>query len=543
MPSSENNDGTVFSLKPKEPLLVKRDTKIRDAAQLMGQMKSDCVLVVDDKDGELMGIVTAKDLAFKVVGSHSKNHRHGEHSIDDPISEIMTSNPMCARTKTKARDALNLMVNRKFRHLPIVDDENGIVGVLDITKCYEVSMIKMEEMYSESIKLYEAMGTVEGELKGYNKMNIKQPAYIIRYFESLRKLLSGPMLSQVLDDERTSPIYCKTTTTVTDAAIMMKKNKTTAVLVRNNDESVVGILTSKDVVSRVIGNGINSNECLVERVMTGNPSSSSKDTSVSKALRQMFEGKYLNLPVVDESGEIVGIVDVIRLTHFTLNQIQTMESINDDNEDSEKGAGGSFWLDEKNGYSEDEDISMDEIAQFDIGGMPSDQYTISSTRSTLTSNHGHGPKKMKSMVSMIPIDYNEKCFIKFRLSGSRVHRLSYRPSDGLTGLIESIWNELNTSERDDLDVNDVNGVELSYHDDDGDMIIIGTEPEWKDCVEFMACRGKSSIEVIVHDGDISSLGKRGNIGRGESNNKLLPISLLVLASAIIIGVTFTRLKR
>ena len=175
--------------------------------------------------------------------------------------------------------------------------------------------------------------------------------------------------------------------------------------------------------------------------------------------------------------------------------------------------------------------------------MPSYQYTISSTRSTLTSNHGHGPKKMKSMVSMIPIDYNEKCFIKFRLSGSRVHRLSYRPSDGLTGLIESIWNELNTSERDDLDVNDVNGVELSYHDDDGDMIIIGTEPEWKDCVEFMACRGKSSIEVIVHDGDISSLGKRGNIGRGESNNKLLPISLLVLASAIIIGVTFTRLKR
>lgn len=549
MPGSGNNEGTVFSLKPKEPLLVNKETTIRDAAQLMGQMKSDCVLVVDGKDGELMGIVTAKDLAFKVVGSYSKNH-HGEHSIDDPISEIMTSNPMCARTQTKARDALNLMVNRRFRHLPIVDDENGIVGVLDITKCYEVSMIKMEEMYSESIKLYEAMGNVEGELKGYNKMNIKQPAYIIRYFESLRKLLSGPMLSQVLDDERTAPIYCKTTTTVTDAAVMMKKNKTTAVLVRNDDESVVGILTSKDVVSRVIGNGINSNECLVESVMTGNPSSSSRETSVSKALRQMFEGKYLNLPVVDESGEIVGIVDVIRLTHFTLNQIQTMESINEDNEDSERNGanvGGSFWLDENNDQDEGEegDISMDEIAQFDVGGISSDQYTLNSTRSTLTSaNNGHGPKKMQSMVSMMPVDYNEKCFIKFRLSGSRVHRLSYIPSDGLKGLIKNIWGELNEGERADLDVDNFNGVELSYHDDEGDMIIIGTEPEWQDCVEFMSSRGKSCIEVIVHDGDISLFGKKGNMSRnGKNTNILLPISLLVLASAIIFGVTFTRFKK
>lgn len=541
MPGTGNGDGTVFSLKPKEPLLVEKDTRIKDAAQLMGQKKSDCVLVVD-AEGELAGIVTAKDLAFKVVGSHSKNH-HGERSIEDPISAIMTGNPMCARTQTKARDALNLMVNRRFRHLPIVDDENGIVGVLDITKCYEVSMNKMDEMYAESIKLYDAMGSVEGELKGYNKLNVKQPAYIIRYFESLRKLLSGPMLSQVLDDERTAPIYCKTTTTVTDAAMMMKKNKTTAVLVRNDDESVVGILTSKDVVSRVIGHGIDSNKCLVESVMTGNPASSTKDTSVSKALRQMFEGKYLNLPVVDDSGEIVGIVDVIRLTHFTLNQIQTMESINEDNEDT--NANGAFWLDEKGAYSEgEEDISLDEIAQFDVGGTSSDQYTISSTRSTLKSVHnGHGPRKMQSSISLMPVDYREKCFVKFRLSGSRVHRLSYRPCDGLNGLIESIWAELNPGEREDLDVEGASGVELSYHDDDGDMIIIGTDLEWKDCVEFMASRGKSSIEVIVHDGDTSLFGKKGNITRPSESSILLPVSLLALTGAIVAGIVFTRLKR
>lgn len=541
-------DGTVFSLKPKEPLLVTNDTKIKDAAKLMGQKKSDCVLVVGGKDSELLGIVTAKDLAFKVVGSQSKNHHHGEHSIDDPIGDIMTSNPMCARTQTKARDALNLMVNRRFRHLPIVDDKNGIVGVLDITKCYEVSMIKMEEMYSESVHLYEAMGNVETDLKGH--MKVKQPAYIVRYFESLRSLLSGPMLSQILNDERTTPIYCKTTNTVSEAAAMMKKNKTTAVLVRNDDETVVGILTSKDVVSRVIGSGLDANQCLVESVMTLNPAFSSKDTSVSKALRQMFDGKYLNLPVADESGEIVGIVDVIRLTHFTLNQIQTMESINDDNEDYQES---NFWLDEDND-NEDADISMDEIAQFDINGTStatssSDQETLGSIRTT-TGGGNFGPKKMHSMASIRPnqqqiLDFNSKCFIKFRLSGSRVHRLSYVPSSGLKSLIKSIWNELNEQEKDDLDVKDVSEVELSYHDDDGDMVIIGSEPEWKDCVEFMASRGKSGIEVIVHDGDLTSFGKKGNISRSTGNSSvLLPISLLALSSAIIFGgIVFTRTQR
>ncbi len=44
--------------------------------------------------------------------------------------------------------------------------------------------------------------------------------------------------------------------------------------------------------------------------------------SIQDALRKMFDGHYLNLPVVDE-GDIVGIVDVLRLTHH--DQIRLIE--------------------------------------------------------------------------------------------------------------------------------------------------------------------------------------------------------------------------
>ena len=39
-----------------------------------------------------------------------------------------------------------------------------------------------------------------------------------------------------------------------------------------------------------------------------------------------LDGHYLNLPVMNESGEIVGMVDVLKLTYATLEQINSMST-------------------------------------------------------------------------------------------------------------------------------------------------------------------------------------------------------------------------
>lgn len=61
----------------------------------MAAKREDCVLVTDDDD-RIAGIFTAKDLAFRVVGA-------GVKAREVTISEIMTKNPLCARTDTSAR--------------------------------------------------------------------------------------------------------------------------------------------------------------------------------------------------------------------------------------------------------------------------------------------------------------------------------------------------------------------------------------------------------------------------------------------------------
>ena len=65
--------------------------------------------------GELLGIFTAKDVAFRIVGS-------GLNATQVTIDTIMTKTEFSANAADPAGDALNLMVERGFRHLPVLDE-------------------------------------------------------------------------------------------------------------------------------------------------------------------------------------------------------------------------------------------------------------------------------------------------------------------------------------------------------------------------------------------------------------------------------------
>ena len=262
--------GTVLALKPSPALQIKPNTTVAEAAQLMAAKREDCVLVTDEDDG-LAGIFTAKDLAFRVVGA-------GIKARDVTIADIMTKGPMCARTDTSATEALDLMVRKGFRHLPVQDENGDISGILDITKCFYDAMEKLERAYSSQKKLHEALEGVQSEF------GPSQPAHMIQYVEALRQKMSGPTLESVLTGE--GPTTVSVRTSVKEAAALMKENHTTAVLVEDNGQ-ISGIFTSKDVVLRVIAPGLDPATCSVVRVMTPHPDFAPLDMSIQAALRKM----------------------------------------------------------------------------------------------------------------------------------------------------------------------------------------------------------------------------------------------------------------
>jgi len=303
-PTRKAPPGTVLALKPSPALQISASTTVAEAAQLMAAKREDCVLVTDEDD-HVAGIFTAKDLAFRVVGG-------GKKAQNVTIAEIMTKNPLCAKTDTSATDALDLMVRKGFRHLPVMDENHDIAGILDITKCFYDAMEKLERAYSSSRKLYDALEGVQAE------MGSSQPQQIIQYVEAIRQKMSGPTLESVLTG--LPPTTVSVRTSVKEAAELMKENHTTAVLVQDQG-SITGIFTSKDVVLRVIAAGLDPVTCSVVRVMTPHPDFAPMDMSIQAALRKMHDGHYLNLPVMSDAGEIVGMVDVLKLTYATLDQV------------------------------------------------------------------------------------------------------------------------------------------------------------------------------------------------------------------------------
>ena len=93
---------------------------------------------------------------------------------------------------------------------------------------------------------------------------------------------------------------------VRDAARLMKHRRVGSVLVMNKDV-LEGIFTERDMVNRVVADGLDPDMTPLSKVMTANPDTVGASASALDALKAMNDRSYRHLPVVDE-GRIVGVV-------------------------------------------------------------------------------------------------------------------------------------------------------------------------------------------------------------------------------------------
>ncbi|KAJ2159549.1 hypothetical protein GGF46_002958 [Coemansia sp. RSA 552] len=316
--------GTVAALRPAAALTVRDGISITEASQLMAAKRADSVLVVDD-DERLAGIFTAKDVAFRVVAE-------GLDARTTHVRDIATRDPLCVTSDTEATDALNLMVGRGFRHLPVCNEEGDVVGLLDIIRCMYEALEKMERAHQSSKALYAAIEGVGKEWSVHSEQ-------MMSFVSTLRERMSFPDMTTVLDGA--DPVIVGPKTPVMEIARLMRAARVTASLVVDDDTgAIAGIFTSKDIVLRVIAAGLDPRTCSVVRVMTPHPDTVDPSTSLIDALKRMYERHYLNLPIVDEAGEVLGLVDVLRLCYATLEQ---MKSIQGSGAEDAAAPGGPMW--------------------------------------------------------------------------------------------------------------------------------------------------------------------------------------------------------
>jgi len=108
-------------LMTRDPVTIKEDASIAEAAKIMWKKRIGSLLVVDE-NGKLKGIVTERDLVFAC----SEEWDVREHKV----YEIMTENPIAAKSDDDVIEVINKMREANVRHLPIVDEEGRPVGVI-----------------------------------------------------------------------------------------------------------------------------------------------------------------------------------------------------------------------------------------------------------------------------------------------------------------------------------------------------------------------------------------------------------------------------
>lgn len=97
----------------------------------------------------------------------------------------------------------------------------------------------------------------------------------------------------------------------------MREDKKGYVVVLEDEtkRTVAGIFTERDAMTRVIEQGL-SPSTPVEMVMTPNPTTLKNSDSVADAIRLMNQGRYRHLPLVNEQGELTGVLSVRDLISY-----------------------------------------------------------------------------------------------------------------------------------------------------------------------------------------------------------------------------------
>ena len=108
-------------IRNQNPLILPLHITVQEAAEHMRDRRVGAVLVVDEA-ARLIGIFTGRDAVCRVLAA-------GRDPTEVTLREVMTENPDTIHTSRPAIEALRLMQDAHYRHLPIVDS-GKVVGIV-----------------------------------------------------------------------------------------------------------------------------------------------------------------------------------------------------------------------------------------------------------------------------------------------------------------------------------------------------------------------------------------------------------------------------
>ncbi|KAH9559143.1 hypothetical protein CY35_06G043000 [Sphagnum magellanicum] len=493
---------TVKRLRLSKALTIPDTATVADACRRMATRRVDAALLTDS-NAILCGIITDKDVATRVVAEGLKPE-------ETAVSKVMTRNPTFVAGDTLAIEALDKMVQGKFRHLPVVE-HGEVVALLDITKCLYDAIARMERAAEKGSAIAAAVKGVEQlSQNGTEKSNS-----IDTFWERMFRPTLGSLIT-----EGTGAATVALSDTVLAATKKMKEQRMNSVIITSANNKPLGILTSKDVLMRVVAQGLPPATTNVDKVMTPKPECVGLDTTLVDALHTMHDGKFLHLPVVNQDGCIVACVDVLQLTHGAVATVGSSESGEMASNMLQK-----FW---------------DSALALEPPETDDDSHSDISSR---LETYGYEAGRQHHQSSGLANSYLFKLKLKSRDGSERNHRLTCG-----TGSMKELMSAIIQRVGDDIDSS--RPLRILYVDDEEDKVLLATDNDLTAAVNFARTNGSKPLTLHIEESTGTTTSSkhrfpapRNSLGIGQLNGWTLGHSLLVAGAVTAITISAVVLLR
>jgi CBS domain-containing protein len=113
----------ILAVKGSHVLSIGPEASVLDAALVMNEHKVGSLVVMSG--GNVIGIITERDILQRVVVPRLDSG----HTL---VQEVMTTELVCCQPHTPLEEARGVLKNRRIRHLPVVDEDRRLLGMISI---------------------------------------------------------------------------------------------------------------------------------------------------------------------------------------------------------------------------------------------------------------------------------------------------------------------------------------------------------------------------------------------------------------------------
>lgn len=136
----------VADVMTREPIVVRPETPLNEAIQILAERRISGLPVVDDAS-KLVGIISETDLMWQETGvepppyimfldsviylqNPAKYERDLHKALGQTVGEVMSSDPITTSPDKTLREAAQLMHERSVHRLPVLDEQGKVIGIL-----------------------------------------------------------------------------------------------------------------------------------------------------------------------------------------------------------------------------------------------------------------------------------------------------------------------------------------------------------------------------------------------------------------------------